>query len=130
MISPQEEGPPGKKTRIARQGKVLVLGPQRIEFVELLQSRQFAGRLKMVDDRERDQHRPTPRRHFVNVKWQPLREQNHLYWNGGQVVPRKLPKQRKIELAEGIHARNSTETQNVGTSFPHAGQIGGKTRQL
>ena len=84
----------------------------------------------MIDDRERDEHGPAPGRHFVNVKRRPFRQQNHLHRNGGQILPGKLPEQREIELAEGVHARDAAETQNVGARFLHERQIGRMTRQL
>src|SRR5205085_1599463 len=55
MIGAQKKVPPGEETRIARQSEILVLGPERIKLVELLHPGEFASRLEVIDDRERDQ---------------------------------------------------------------------------
>jgi hypothetical protein len=90
-IGAQKEISPGQPARIARQSKILVLGADRIQLVQLLFFGQLARRFEMIDDRERDQHRPAPGRHLVNVKKGPTREKNHFHRNCGQIFPRELP---------------------------------------
>ena len=42
--------------------------PAGIEFVQVLLFRKGAGRLEVIDDGQRNEHGPAPRRHFVNGK--------------------------------------------------------------
>src|SRR5947209_10839301 len=47
---PEEKIPPGEKARVAREGEILVLGPERIQLVELFHPRQLPGRFEMIDN--------------------------------------------------------------------------------
>src|SRR5436190_3371701 len=77
----------------------------------------------MVDDGQWHEHGPAPRRHLVNMEGRPRRQQNHFYWNRGEIFPRELSEQRQIQFAEGVHAGNTTEAQDVGTCLVHEWQI-------
>src|SRR5437763_7554498 len=59
----------------------------------------------------------------MNVEWRPSRQQDHFHRNGGEIFPWKLPKQRQIELAESVHARNTAQAQNIGARLKHERQI-------
>ena len=124
IIDAQKQIAPGPETLAARQTEILVLSAERIELVQLFHARQFARRLEMIDDRERDQHRPAPGRHFVNVKRRPLRQQNHFHRNRRQILPGKLTEQREVKFAEGVHARNTAEAHDVGARLTHERHVG------
>ena len=107
-----------------------LLGAERIEFVQLLVARQHARRLEMIDDRERDEHGPAPGRHFVNVKRRPGRQQNHFHRNRRQIFPGKLPEQREVKLAEGVHPRNAAEPQDGRARLLHERRVGRAAGEL
>src|SRR5215475_9414855 len=119
IVDAEEEISPRPKLFAARQPQVALLGTDRIKLVQLLIARQRPGWFEMVDDRERNQHRATPRRHFVDVERRPGREQNHLDRNRWQIFPRKLAEEREIKFAERVHPRNAAETQNALARFSH-----------
>ena len=54
----------------------------------------------------------------------PGRQQDHFHGNSGEIFPWKLPEQRKIQLAESVHARNTAQAQYVGARLKHERQIG------
>src|SRR6266446_2396204 len=130
VVEAKEKIAPGPETFASWQPQVALLGAERIKFVQLFVPRQRAGWFEMIDDREWNQHRPAPGRHFIDVEWRPTRQQNHFNWNGRQIFPRKLAEQREIELAERIHPRDAAETQNVLARFAHERQIRRITSQL
>ena len=60
IVPAQEQISPGKYPFVARQAEILVLGPERIQLVELFFAGQFAHRLEMIDDGEGHEHGATP----------------------------------------------------------------------
>ena len=124
IVRPQEQISPGKYPLIPREAEILVLGPERIQLMELFFAGQLARRLEMIDDGERHEHGPTPGRHLVDVKRRPLRQQDHFYRNGGQIFPRELAHECEIKLAESVDARDTAHAQNIGASLAHKWQIG------
>src|SRR5207248_8180347 len=49
IVPPQEQISPGKYPLIAREAEILVLGPERIQLMELFFAGQLARRLEMID---------------------------------------------------------------------------------
>jgi hypothetical protein len=78
----------------------------------------------MVDDGQRHQHCPAPRRHFVNVKRHPARQERHFRRDRRQILPRKLPQERKVKLAESVHLGDTAKAHDVGACFVHERRIG------
>ena len=130
VIYAQEKIAPGEETLVARQTKILVLGAERIKLVQLFVAGQRARRLEMIDDRERHEHGAAPGRHLVNVKRRPLRQQNHLHRDGGQIFPGKLAQQREIKFAERVHGGNAAEAQDGRARFLHERRVRRITGEL
>src|SRR5262249_20480574 len=130
VIKTEKEISPGPEAFAARQAEIALFGAKRIELVQLLVTGQRTRRFEMVDDRERNQHRPAPGRHFVDVKRRPCGQQNHFHWNGRQIFPRELSEKREVKFAERVHAGNASETQDVLARFAHEREIGRVTGEL
>ncbi len=123
IVEAKEKIAPGPKAFASWQPQIALFGTERIKLVQLLVARQRARRFEMVYDGEGNQHRPAPRRHFVDREWGPARQQNHFYRNGRQIFPRKLPEEREIKFAERVHPGNAAETQNILARFAHERQV-------
>ncbi len=94
------------------------------ELVELLFRRQIARRLEVIDDRERHDHAAAPRRHLVNVKVEPIRQQDDFRRDDRQVLPRILAEHGEEELGVRVGSRDAAEAHDGGVGADHARVVG------
>jgi hypothetical protein len=123
IFDAQKEIAPGPEAFTAGEPQIALLGADGIKLVQLLFSRQHARRFEMIDDGQRHKHGPAPRRHFVNVKRRPARQEHHFRRDRRQIFPWKLSQERKIKLAECVHLRNTAEAHDVGARFMHEWRV-------
>ena len=126
----EEEILPGEKFAVEGHAEVRVLGAVGEELVQLLLRREVAHRLEMVDDRERHDHAAAPRRHLVDVKVEPVRQQDDLRRNDRQVLPRILTEDREEELGVGVRLRNAAQPHDGGVGLDHPRIVRRKAGQL
>jgi hypothetical protein len=107
-----------------------LLGAEWIEFVQLLFARQNSSRLEMVNNRQRYEHGAAPRRHFVDVKWRPPREEHHFHRDCRQIFPGKLAEQCKIKLAKRVHLRNAAAANDIRARLLHKRRVHRTAREL
>ncbi len=86
-----------------------------------------------VKDAERDNDRPRPTRHSIDVDIGPLGQQHHLGRHGWTIGVRELPEQREIEFGEAVALRRTTQRSDDAASTEHVravrivpGQLQGK----
>ena len=127
-VEPQEDVPQRKVEIAGTQGFIefpLAVGEELIEV-----HRQFPGRPEMVDDGQRNDHRPRPVAHFPEVDVEPLADEEHLARNGGHVAPLHQADEGQVELGEGVHPRHATEGSGHFPGAEHARISGGDAGQF
>ena len=73
----------------------------------------------MIENGQGNEHRPTPRRHFVDAEEKPLRHENHLHGNGRKKFPWKLTEEREIQLGVSIHLGDASKTKRASPRLLH-----------
>ena len=137
LVEELEDGVAGEEKIRPRQAPAFPAQPEEtllradgIQLMELLVGGERAAGLVVIEDGQRDEHRPAPRGHFVDREKEPLRHEDHLDRDGGEILPRKLPEQREVELRVGIHLRDAAEPQHAGARFLHPRLRGRVAREL
>ena len=84
----------------------------------------------MIDNGQRNEHCPAPRRHFVNVKRRPARQEHYLQRYRRQIFPWEHTKQCEVKLAERVHLRNPAQAHYGRARFMHERRIHRTTGKL
>src|SRR5213594_654368 len=87
IFNAEKEIAPRPELFAARKPQIALLCADRIELVQLLFARQNASWFEMIDDGQGHKHGPAPRRHFVNVKRRPARQEHHFCRDRRQILP-------------------------------------------
>ena len=82
------------------------------QLIDSLLRRNLLEWLLGVDDRERNENRPRPRRDFVDVEVEPLRKKNDLRRNRGHGIVVILAERAEIHLGEGVACHHAAVRQN------------------
>ena len=98
--------------------------------MELHVGRKVACGLVVIEDCQRRDDRAAPRRHLVEVKKEPFREEEDFRRDGGQVLPRKLAEKGQIELSIRIDLRNTAEAEDIRAGLPHPRGVGRVSSEL
>ena len=129
FVAPEKKVPPSPEARVLFEREVGIFESCRIELVELHGRGEMAHGLVVIENRQRRDDRPAPRRHLVEVEEKPIREEEDLRRDGGQVLPRKLAEKRKVKLSVGVDLRDAAEAEDVRAGLPHprgVGRVAGK----
>jgi hypothetical protein len=67
------------------------------QFGDTTFDRNASGWLKVLDDRQRNQHGSCPGRHRIKIDWKPARREDHLNRDRRNILPRDLPQESQVE---------------------------------
>ena len=130
-VEPQKDVPQRKVEIAWTQGFLEFPLSVGEEFIEI--HRQFPGGPEVVDDGQRNDHRPRPVAHLPEVDVEPLADEEHLARNGGHVVPSHQADEGQVELGKGVHPRHAAQGAGHFPSSEHpwigrgdAGQLQGQ----
>ncbi len=125
-VPAEEKILPGEELPVEGQIEIGVLGAVGEELVELLVGRQVPRRLEMIQDGERHNHAAAPRRHLVNIKIEPVRQEDDLRRDDREIFPRELAEEGEEELGVGVRLRDAAETHDGGVGLEQPGVLGEK----
>src|ERR1043166_4726190 len=107
LIEPKKKVAPGESVRVGRWREIALVIAGWIKLVQI--DVNFSSRFEVIDDGQRNEHRPRPIAHLVEVYVKPFADENDFARNRGHVVPGKEAQQREIQFRKGIQTRHAAE---------------------